>query len=210
MAGDYRFWRSTDFLFELACESSFFPSIHFGPQSVPLFPFRNSGSRIQHEVHTLLPWTPAPPSRLGVYRSPSSLSLFFFIDQIAVRLDLLEAELLLSVQSDSYGLSSVGHGKGTFGGSGLQKSQKNHRPWRKGTAEGKVLAALFLPFELRLLYEKHVGDIPSGDLDGIGIANQTLFGQQHREPPQEEIADILPTDFGQVNERRVFSRVRTF
>src|SRR5437762_7000625 len=96
MAGDYRFWRSTDFLFELACESSFFPSIHFGPQSVPLFPFRNSGSRIQHEVHTLLPWTPAPPSRLGVYRSPSSLSLFFFIDQIAVRLDLLEAELLLS------------------------------------------------------------------------------------------------------------------
>src|SRR5207245_521677 len=44
----------------------------------------------------------------------------------------------------------------------------------------------------------------------FSISINSQFGQQHREPPQEEIADILPTDFGQVNERRVFSRVRTF
>jgi hypothetical protein len=38
------------------------------------------------------------------------ISLFFFIDQVAIRLDLLEPELLLSFGGDSNMLSAVSHG----------------------------------------------------------------------------------------------------
>src|SRR5260370_17079747 len=148
---------------------------------VPAFPFRYIPHGTQQQEDTLCSELLLVFRALASHFLPS-FELLRFIFETAIRLNLIELVLLLSLRRDPDMLGAVGHGKGTFRGSGLQESHKDHRSRADRMSESKVLAGLFVPLELGLLHEEGIGAIPTRCFDQFPPSNHTLSDQAHRQP----------------------------